>query len=994
MLGSLGRITSVAVVAALVSMFMGPMSAWAAFPPVTPPSETEPNGTYATANALPADGTIMTASYGTRSDDDWYQVDVVAGHSYVIETGPDLASLASNLDTLLDVYAADGATRLASDDDGGCSNFSRIGYTARADGMVYVLTRSYDYLYTGNYGIRVKDLSIPSGDWSSIGGVVTDTDTAALAGVRVTDMYLDPWFQSLAAGWLSPAGVATTGLDGTYAMPAESGAHSVEFVDPTGDHVGQTYAGGTLFSIDASTPKTDADAALDSIPKFASRVAFTVRASVDSAGAQGRDNQIPPSARGSREGYISSSGRYVVFYTGNGLVAEDTNGGVKDVGQDWYLKDMQSGRVSLVSVGDGAQSNSLRASETEGAAVSTDGRYVAFTDFSTNLVGGDTNREADIFYRDMLLGSTVRVSVDADGNQGTYGSRSPAISDDGRYVAFRTDSALVPNDTNDQPDIYVRDMVGGTIERVSVATDGTEAGADSDDVGMSTDGRYVVFRSGASNLVADDTNSQSDIFMHDMLTGETTRVSMTNDGQEANDSSFKPSVSADGRYVAFQSSAGNLVADDSNSNDDVFVRDIVAGTTTCVSVTGAGTLGAGAGSPDISADGRFVAFVAGANSSDSADPLNILPGDTNRAEDVFVRDMLSGSTTCASVAPTGHGPDDDSYDPQISADGQVVVYVSAATDVVSDDTNGAKDVFVASSLFDITSSAGTNGSISPDGPQVVPFGTDLRFTIAADTGYHVADVLVDGVSVGAVASYDFTNVVKNHTIEASFAIDTFTVTSSAGSNGSISPLGPQTVPYGGSQTFAITPNPGFHVLDVLVDDASVGAVMSYDCTNVKGNHTIAVSFARDADQRVAVYRLRHTRSGEYFYTASMAEATAAVWTSRSRFRLEGVAYVVNVANPSNNMPLHRFYNVRTGTHFYTISEAEKATLMTARAARAWRYEGIAYRVASASGAPVHRFLNRRTGGHFYTASEGEKAQVQKVHRSTFLYEGVAFRLAP
>ena len=153
--------------------------------------------------------------------------------------------------------------------------------------------------------------------------------------------------------------------------------------------------------------------------------------------------------------------------------------------------------------------------------------------------------------------------------------------------------------------------------------------------------------------------------------------------------------------------------------------------------------------------------------------------------------------------------------------------------------------------FTITASAGANGSISPSGAVVVNSGANQSFTITANAGFHVADVLVDGVSVGAVTSHTFTNVTANHTIAASFAIDTYTITASAGANGSISPSGAVVVNSGANQSFTITPNAGYLVQDVLVDAVSVGAVTSHTFTNVTANHTISASFTADPTSTVS-----------------------------------------------------------------------------------------------------------------------------------------------
>jgi hypothetical protein len=144
--------------------------------------------------------------------------------------------------------------------------------------------------------------------------------------------------------------------------------------------------------------------------------------------------------------------------------------------------------------------------------------------------------------------------------------------------------------------------------------------------------------------------------------------------------------------------------------------------------------------------------------------------------------------------------------------------------------------------FTITAGAGANGSITPAGITTISYGGSQSYDIAADVGYHVVDVLVDGVSVGAVTSYDFTNVTTNHTISATFSINVFTITGTAGANGSVTPPGVTSIGYGSNVTYTITPNTGYHVVDVLVDDMSVGAVTSYDFTNVTANHTISATF--------------------------------------------------------------------------------------------------------------------------------------------------------
>lgn len=263
-------------------------------------------------------------------------------------------------------------------------------------------------------------------------------------------------------------------------------------------------------------------------------------------------------------------------------------------------------------------------------SISADGRYVAFTSGASNLVPGDTNGRRDVFVRDNVAGTTARVSVAADGSQADADSYYTAISGDGRYVAFASDASnLVPDDTNGRIDVFVRDIAAGTTARVSVGSDGSQADGHSEWPQISGDGRYVAFFSGASNLVPDDTNWKADVFVHDNVTGSTTRVSVGSDGTQGDADSDRPSISSDGRYVAFSSNASNLVPGDTNGSTDVFVRDVVAATTTRVSVNSDGSQAEGnSRQPSISSDGRYVAFSSSAS--------NLVVGDTNWAPDVFV----------------------------------------------------------------------------------------------------------------------------------------------------------------------------------------------------------------------------------------------------------------------------------------------------------------------------------------------------------------------
>jgi Tol biopolymer transport system component len=359
-------------------------------------------------------------------------------------------------------------------------------------------------------------------------------------------------------------------------------------------------------------------------------------------------------------------------------------------------------RVSVAT--GGAQANG----QSGGSTISTNGRYVAFASDATNLVAGDTNDAQDVFVHDGVSGATTRVSVATRGTQANNSSFGPAaISADGRYVAFSSAATnLVAGATGG---VFVRDRVAGTTTLVSESTGGAKAsGAEP---AISADGRYVAFSSSATNLVAGDTIGG--VFVRDRVKGTTTRVSVSTQGAQA--SGAEPAISADGRYVAFSSSATNLVAGDTNRTGDVFVRDRVSGTTTRASVATNGTQGnLTSAQPAISANGRYVAFGSIAS--------NLVADDTNGIVDVFVRDRVKGTTTRVSVATNGtqttridfNRTTEDSDRPAISADGRYVAFLSGFP-LVAQDTNGIIDVYVRDRINGTT----TRASVATNGTQLV-----------------------------------------------------------------------------------------------------------------------------------------------------------------------------------------------------------------------------------------------------------------------------------
>ncbi len=390
---------------------------------------------------------------------------------------------------------------------------------------------------------------------------------------------------------------------------------------------------------------------------------------------------------------VSNDGRFVAFQSeASNLVDGDTN----DV-QDVFLRDRQTGETTRVSV---ASNGDQGWGESGFPDISAFGRYIVFQSVS-KFDNGDLNGFEDIYLHDQLTHKMVLVSVAMDGTSGNGWSRYPSISADGRYVAFQsTASNLVIGDDNGVEDIFVRDILIGETTRVSVASDGTQGNQWSDQASISPDGLYVAFRSYASNLVQGDVNNFcdtdqdnifddncQDIFLHNRLTGETIMVSVASDGSLGNNWSGWPSVSANGRYVAFKSWAEDLVENDTNGSADIFVHDTLTGETTRVSVASNGTEGdCYSDFPSISTDGRLVAFESCAS--------NLVDGDTNGRFDVFVHDRYTGRTSRVSLTIDGMQADSDSERAHISAHGRYVAFDAYATNLVPGDTNAVLDVFV------------------------------------------------------------------------------------------------------------------------------------------------------------------------------------------------------------------------------------------------------------------------------------------------------------
>jgi Tol biopolymer transport system component len=387
-----------------------------------------------------------------------------------------------------------------------------------------------------------------------------------------------------------------------------------------------------------------------------------------------------PANGNSDDPYISADGRFVCFdSTASNLVPGDTNGR-----RDVFVRDRVTGTTERVSVSSGgAQANGHSFCD----GISADGRFVLFESIASNLVPGDTNGSWDVFVRDRLTGTTERVSLTPAGAQGEGYSYNGSISADGRFVAFDSEADNFIPPTGNSRDEFVRDRLNGTTVPVDVNSAGKQANGAGWISDISGDGRFIVFSSYASNLVSRDTNRNQDVFVRDQLSGTTERVSVSSAGAQANGSSDLGAISANGRFVAFNSTASNLVRGDTNGTFDVFVHDQLTGKTTRVSISTAGKQGNGSSNaPELSDDGRFVAFDSTAS--------NLVAGDTNGKRDVFVHDRRTGRTERVSVSSAGRQANGKSFLYSISADGRFVAFVSNASNLVPGDKNGTFDVFV------------------------------------------------------------------------------------------------------------------------------------------------------------------------------------------------------------------------------------------------------------------------------------------------------------
>ena len=427
-------------------------------------------------------------------------------------------------------------------------------------------------------------------------------------------------------------------------------------------------------------------------------------------------------------GTMSDDGRYVVFTSSSDdLVANDTNGN-----NDLFIRDRQSGTTTMISRNLSATNGGD--DDAQNFSITPDAAFIVYTTLASDMVANDTNVGNDIFLYDRVAGTNTLISRNASGDAGNDGSDisgHQCISDDGRYIVFTSDASdIISGDTNGFADAFLYDTTTSTYTRIStVAGDDTTGGnGETGNPVISGDGSRIVMWTLASDLVTSvpDTNMDSDYISYLVATGEKALVTPNASGTAAASGGSNrsgPRLSDDGRYFAWESSMQDLTSDTNVGTDnDIYLRDLVNGVTTLVSINASGTASCNAQNDDVqlSANGRFVTYESSCTdlTTDS---------DINAAKDTFMYDSQDGINYLLSVSTAGGSTGDAfSYDPLISPSGQFIVFDSGASDLDAtvSDTNANGDVylvdaadFVAASAFALSSGGG--GGSSSLGPLFV-----------------------------------------------------------------------------------------------------------------------------------------------------------------------------------------------------------------------------------------------------------------------------------
>ncbi|MCB2187323.1 MAG: VCBS repeat-containing protein [Deltaproteobacteria bacterium] len=672
----------------------------------------------------------------------------------------------------------------------------------------------------------------------------------------------------------------------------------------------------------------------------------TVRASVSGTGAEANGQSYRPR--------LSADGRYVFFTSAaSNLVAGDTN-----AAWDVFRFDLRSHKISRASVTD-VEAEANGASDM--ASPSDDGRYVAFDSTATNLVaGGDANGVRDIFIRDMTLGTTTRISYSEAGGDPNFLCHIPGLTGDGRFVAFYSLATnLIAGGTGGKQQAYSYDRVNPGNVLASSDSAGVEGDGDSYEFftgpTLTSDGRYTCLSSIATNLVADDTNGVWDVFVKDTQTGQTSRVSVAADGTEANGLSVEARMTPDGRYVTFYSSATNLLAGDTNAHMDIFVKDRLTGEVYRASQAADGTEpDRDCFYPDISADGNLVAFDSSAT--------NLVTGDTNAANDVFIKNRSTGEVTRASVNNAYAEGDGASTFGRVAANSTYVAFISAATNLVAGDTNGFNDVFVNGPfLEDATDNTNLDmrtGLTNAFRVSNAPSHTGVTSARSAAMGDSNTSLFWINVTGPGVISFWWKVSSQAGSDKLKF-VDNLAPTSIADISGTVDWT---------HQVMSVEPGAHWLIWAYVKDAAGSAGSDAGWVDNIQWG----------VSTRRTMYRAYNATLQYHFFTIKQAEfnnAVAAGYQDESGDPAK--LFYVSQEQAPGTVALHRLYNPNSGRHYYTKNNGERDALVAA----GWNFERdegyifTAADVAPADTVEVFRLYHPTIGTHLYTKNAFEAAWV-------------------
>ncbi|GBG13989.1 uncharacterized protein NMK_1545, partial [Novimethylophilus kurashikiensis] len=528
-----------------------------------------------------------------------------------------------------------------------------------------------------------------------------------------------------------------------------------------------------------------------------------------------------------RDNALSVDGQFAVFTSS----ADYLDIGGTNAADDIFLKDIHTG--SLIEVSTSA-TGELGNSASLSAVISGDERYVLFTSFANNLVIGDTNAAYDVFRKDLQTGAIERVSTDATGAQASGSSMEASFSSDDRYVIFTSNATnLVAGDHNSSSDIFTKDLLDGSIQRVSTDSSGNEANGNSSDASFSANGQYVVFTSDANNLVNDDTNAGAEVFVKNLDTGVVQRVALDSNGVEAigykltyvitsptsttysyttlDPQSTNASISADGRYVAFQSTATNLVEGTDTYTTKIFVKDLQTGAIQLASSDVAGvSANDSSENASISADGKYVVFDSRAD--------NLVANDTNGESDVFIKNLQTGEIQRLSLSTTGEQGLFDSNNASFSADGHYVIFHTLDSELVGVSGNsGTGDVVRVENPF--------NPPPEPTTPDDGAIDTVLA-SITYSLGANVEDLTLTGSASISGTGNELDNVLTGNAAAN-------TLTGNEGNDTLNGGVGADTLIGGLGDDIYVVDN----VLDVVTENANEGT----DTVNASVGYSLAAN---------------------------------------------------------------------------------------------------------------------------------------------------------